>query len=89
MTGPRPRKVALDVVVRHRAWRIVERLHITADPNDAIELRLHLAASMRRVDSRGPEWIKEYVLEMWRTGIDRNPQRPWSRFATIDTKSPV
>lgn len=89
MTAPRPEKVALDVIVRHRAQRVVERLHVIADPNSERDMRRTLAASIQRVDSRGTAWITEYTMDMWRTGIDRNPQRPWKTYATIDTRSPV
>lgn len=84
MTAPRKarRPVMLDAVLRYRG-RHVARLSFEADPDIPGELREHLLAAMMREHRRGPVYIKDYGLDLWRRGVDKDPLKPWTSFTDV------
>lgn len=80
MTTPRLGRrnpITLDVKVIYGRSRVVDTLRIEADPDWPGDLREHLLAAMLRKDDRGPMWIEQYELRVWRVGIDRSTTVHW------------
>lgn len=78
MSGRR-NEIPLELAVRFGS-RVVERLHVTVDPDKADVMKDLLLDSMSRLHRRDERHLGMYALDAWRVGQDRNPRDPWKTF---------